>query len=560
MAEAGANEFDPYYEWFGIPTDHQPPHDYRLVGVSPFERDPDVIATAAQIRLSFLGRQMQSPRGEQAKRLKSEVNLALERLLDPQERSAYERLLSEQWGVNPETTLPFDHRPGAEPVRSVDATAHPPTVAGKPLPPHLRGATSNGGSSSAGASPPPPQPPTPRPQPPHLAAQTPTGTPRAGVAPAVHAPAMAAPNGQPAPSGLADAGNNDSISVGTEESELNGPSGVAVRQANRASGSRKVSTRNRWIAGILVALAFLPIHAVLAVIGYHLANSSPSSTGENTVGPTLDTSSPEARAPKSPPSGGGIEFSPSASLEWPEVDRWWRDPRQGTVELWVTAPRASGFMPIVGVYGPPPESLEPSPANSQDGSSPSEDDAGDVAASANPPTISAGRGWRGWVLGLERDAQESHYSLVLRRRDEREEVSDRWPTEWSIDDRTPHHLAVVIDGPAATMWLDGKSVGQLGASKLRQTGPATASMWVGAGQPLQEPGSWRGLLLGMRVSSEVRPLATLGPRADWPIDSSTVLQWARGVHSAAEPRVVRDASRQQRVGHLVGAVWVDYSE
>ena len=43
--------FDPYYKWLGIPPAEQPPNHYRLLGVTLFESDLDVIANAADQRI-----------------------------------------------------------------------------------------------------------------------------------------------------------------------------------------------------------------------------------------------------------------------------------------------------------------------------------------------------------------------------------------------------------------------------------------------------------------------------------------------------------------------------
>jgi hypothetical protein len=40
-------DFDPYYLWLGIPPVDQPPDHYRLLGVTQFESDADVIRNAA---------------------------------------------------------------------------------------------------------------------------------------------------------------------------------------------------------------------------------------------------------------------------------------------------------------------------------------------------------------------------------------------------------------------------------------------------------------------------------------------------------------------------------
>ena len=40
--------FDPYREWLDIPPDEQPPHYYRLLGLAPFEADPQNIRAVAE--------------------------------------------------------------------------------------------------------------------------------------------------------------------------------------------------------------------------------------------------------------------------------------------------------------------------------------------------------------------------------------------------------------------------------------------------------------------------------------------------------------------------------
>src|SRR5437016_4429115 len=46
VATAMPEEFDAYRKWLGIPPEDQPPHHYRLLGIAPFEDDPDVIQNA----------------------------------------------------------------------------------------------------------------------------------------------------------------------------------------------------------------------------------------------------------------------------------------------------------------------------------------------------------------------------------------------------------------------------------------------------------------------------------------------------------------------------------
>ena len=48
------SEFDPYRKWLGIKPEEQPPNHYRLLGVSLYEDDPDVIDAAVEQRVTFL--------------------------------------------------------------------------------------------------------------------------------------------------------------------------------------------------------------------------------------------------------------------------------------------------------------------------------------------------------------------------------------------------------------------------------------------------------------------------------------------------------------------------
>ena len=49
-----SSEFNAYSSWLGIPEDEQPPHYYRLLGLEPFESDPDVIRQAGQRRVNMV--------------------------------------------------------------------------------------------------------------------------------------------------------------------------------------------------------------------------------------------------------------------------------------------------------------------------------------------------------------------------------------------------------------------------------------------------------------------------------------------------------------------------
>jgi hypothetical protein len=49
-----AAPFDPYHIWLGIPSSEQPADHYRLLGISRFESNLDVIANAADQRIRHI--------------------------------------------------------------------------------------------------------------------------------------------------------------------------------------------------------------------------------------------------------------------------------------------------------------------------------------------------------------------------------------------------------------------------------------------------------------------------------------------------------------------------
>jgi len=51
-----SDDFDPYYQWLGIPPKHQPADHYRLLGVEQFEANTDVIGDAAERQIAHVRR------------------------------------------------------------------------------------------------------------------------------------------------------------------------------------------------------------------------------------------------------------------------------------------------------------------------------------------------------------------------------------------------------------------------------------------------------------------------------------------------------------------------
>ncbi|HUT09198.1 MAG TPA: hypothetical protein VMY42_01770, partial [Thermoguttaceae bacterium] len=87
------SHFDPYHRWLGIPPEKQPPNHYVLLAIEPFEKNPDVIATAADQRMVHL-RTYQSGRHTAAsQKLLNEVAGARVCLLNPTSKAQYDEWL-----------------------------------------------------------------------------------------------------------------------------------------------------------------------------------------------------------------------------------------------------------------------------------------------------------------------------------------------------------------------------------------------------------------------------------------------------------------------------------
>ncbi len=85
--------FDPYFKWFGIPPDEQPPHHYRLLGISLFEDDCDVIQAAVDRQVIHLKMLRTGEHAPDAKQILNEVLKAEQCLLDKRKRTAYDATL-----------------------------------------------------------------------------------------------------------------------------------------------------------------------------------------------------------------------------------------------------------------------------------------------------------------------------------------------------------------------------------------------------------------------------------------------------------------------------------
>lgn len=88
-----AESYDAYHKWLGIPPKDQPPHHYRLLGLSPFEEDEAVIENAAQSRMRHVKTFASGPRGKLSQKMLNELSTAQSCLLDADKKAAYDEQL-----------------------------------------------------------------------------------------------------------------------------------------------------------------------------------------------------------------------------------------------------------------------------------------------------------------------------------------------------------------------------------------------------------------------------------------------------------------------------------
>lgn len=85
-----AGSFDPYHKWFGIPSWEQPANHYRLLGLTLFESDADVIETAGDQRMAHLRTFQVGAHAADCQKLLNEIAAARLCLLTPERKSAYD--------------------------------------------------------------------------------------------------------------------------------------------------------------------------------------------------------------------------------------------------------------------------------------------------------------------------------------------------------------------------------------------------------------------------------------------------------------------------------------
>ena len=86
-------DFDPYYEWLGIPPKDQPAHHYRLLGLELYEDHRTAIDAAGNRLMAYLQELSNGEDAEMAQQILNEVSTARICLLTKKRKATYDRAL-----------------------------------------------------------------------------------------------------------------------------------------------------------------------------------------------------------------------------------------------------------------------------------------------------------------------------------------------------------------------------------------------------------------------------------------------------------------------------------
>ena len=102
--------FDPYHRWLSIPSSEQPPTHYRILGLPPFESDPQVIENAALRQIAHVRSFMETPMRAYAVNLIHELSVARQCLIKSESKAAYDAWLHQLTPVpTPANSTPRPH-------------------------------------------------------------------------------------------------------------------------------------------------------------------------------------------------------------------------------------------------------------------------------------------------------------------------------------------------------------------------------------------------------------------------------------------------------------------
>ena len=91
--------FDPYRKWLGIPPQDQPANHYRLLGLTVFEEDPEIIEDAAVRQIAYVRTFQTGKYAQFSQKLLNELSAARIVLLQRDKKRAYDAELRQQMAV-----------------------------------------------------------------------------------------------------------------------------------------------------------------------------------------------------------------------------------------------------------------------------------------------------------------------------------------------------------------------------------------------------------------------------------------------------------------------------
>ena len=152
-----AEQFDPYYQWLGIPQEERPINKYRLLALQVFESDEDVIANAADRQMAFIRTFQSGAHSAESQMLLNELSSARVTLLNKQSKAEYDQQLRQMLGAREyrSTAPPVPQTPVQEPAVPVPPPIPPAPGQTLPVPP-LDPSASNSPSAVPPLAPPAP--------------------------------------------------------------------------------------------------------------------------------------------------------------------------------------------------------------------------------------------------------------------------------------------------------------------------------------------------------------------------------------------------------------------
>ncbi len=119
------SSFDPYRKWLGIPPQDQPPHHYRLLGIEPFEPDPDVIAIAVDGRMAQIKNFQSGKYSKESQKILNEIAKAKVCLLNSKKKAKYDEALRQRLETEKKTAVPPPPKAGPRRSSGTAVTAGP---------------------------------------------------------------------------------------------------------------------------------------------------------------------------------------------------------------------------------------------------------------------------------------------------------------------------------------------------------------------------------------------------------------------------------------------------